>query len=446
MFSKKQIWSLLIPLMIEQVLTSLMGTVDTMMVATAGSAAISAVSLVDTINVLIIFIFTAMASGGTIVCAQYLGRGERTKANEAGNQLVLSTFLISVAITVIFVLFRGKILSIIFGTVEADVMREAMIYLLITVLSYPFIALYNAGAALFRVDGNSRLPMKISTISNIINVAGNALMIFGFHLGVAGAAMATLFSRIICGIAIMIYLRYPGHSIIVRNYFAIRPNREQITRIMKVGIPSGIENGMFQFGKLAIQSCISTLGTVAIAGHAMAASVEMLTSNAQMGIGIGMMNIVGLCIGAGRIDEARKYIKQLTFYAEIVTIIVSLIFAILIRPITIAARMEPAAADLAVHMIYIISIVKIFPWTLAYIPAHGLRAAGDVRYTMLVSTLVMWICRVAATIFMIRVLHWGIMAAWYGMFLDWFVKGAFMYGRFLSGRWIGHNVIETAKN
>lgn len=441
MFTRKQIWNLLIPLMIEQVLTSLMGTVDTMMVSTAGSAAISAVSLVDTINVLMIHIFTAMAAGGTIVCAQYLGRKDFEGANRSGQQLILSVAAIAMLLTVCFTVFRAPVLKLIFGTVEQDVMDAALIYLLITALSYPFIALYNAGAALFRVEGNSRLPMTISTISNLINVAGNAILIFGFGMGAAGAALATLVSRIICAAAILIRLRMPKQTIVVRDYLKIRPDRKCIANIMRVGIPTGIENGMFQFGKIAIQSSISLLGTTAIAGHAMAASVELLTSNAQMGIGYGMMTIIGQCIGAGRVDEAKKYIKQLTGYAEILTIIISAIFAVLIRPITRMAGMETAAADLCVHMIYVISIYKIFPWTWAYVPAFGMRAAGDVRFSMIASSMVMWVCRVLATTLMIRVFHWGIMSAWYGMFLDWTVKAAIFYLRFRSGKWAEHKVI-----
>lgn len=441
MFTRKQIWGLLVPLMIEQVLTSLMGTVDTMMVATAGSAAISAVSLVDTINVLIIYVFTAMAAGGTIICSQYIGRGDNEGASRAGQQLMLLIAAISTLLTIIFIVFRSPILNVVFGRVEADVMKDALIYLTITAVSYPFIALYNAGAALFRVEGNSRLPMMISTICNIINVGGNALMIFGFGLGAAGAALATLISRVICALAIVIQLRKPRQKIVVRDYLHIRPDKECISRIMRIGIPTGIENGMFQFGKIAIQSCISTLGTTAIAGHAMAASVELLTSNAQMGIGYGMMTIVGQCIGAGRVDEARTYIRKLAGYAEIVTIIVSAIFAALIVPITKFAGMDTAAADLTIHMIYIISIYKIFPWTWAYVPAFGMRAAGDVRFSMIASTTIMWICRVIATNIMIRVFHWGIMAAWYGMFLDWTVKAMVFYLRFRSGKWAEHKVL-----
>lgn len=442
MFSKKQLRALLIPLMIEQVLTSLMGTVDTMMVSTAGSAAISAVSLVDTINVLIIQIFTAIGAGGTIVCAQYMGRGNDQKANNAGSQLMLTTILISGVLTILFVVFRVSILKLIFGSVDTAVMDNARVYLLITALSFPFIALYTSAAALFRGEGNSALPMRISTVSNLINVGGNAVLIFGFHMGATGAALATLVSRVFSAAVIMYALRRPDHKIVVKGILKTRPDRACIGAIMRVGVPNGIENGMFHFGKLAIQSTISSLGTVALAGHAMAASVELLTSNAQTGVGYGLMTIVGQCMGAGRVDEARAYILKLTRYASIITLAMSIIFSLLIRPITVLAAMESEAAELAIYMVYVIGAVKIFAWNWAYIPAYGMRAAGDVRFSMCAASIIMWVCRVLGIIVMVRVLHWGIMSAWYGMFLDWTVKSIVFYIRFRSGKWTRYSVLK----
>ena len=443
MFSRKQIWNLLIPLMIEQVLTSLMGMADTMMVTSAGSAAISAVSLVDSINVLLIYVFSAMATGGSIICAQLLGRGDRKAASDTGGQLLLSVTVLSTAVMLVFALLRAPILKLIFGKVEADVMTNAQVYLLITALSYPFIALYNAGAALFRVDGNSRLPMAVSTVSNLVNIGLNALFIFGLGMGVAGAALATLISRVLCAAAILYCLRQPHQSIVVRDYLRIRPDMKRIWNIMAIGIPTGIENGMFQFGKLAIQSTVSTLGTTAIAAQAMAAMLEMACSNAQIGIGLGLMTIVGQCIGAGRQEEARKRIVQLTGYGWITTIACCGLIALLVRPVTRIAGMEPDAAELAIHLVYIICAYKPIAWTLSYIPAYGMRAAGDVRYSMILSTTTMWLCRVVVTTILIRACHFGPLGVWIGMFSDWTVRSILYTRRFLSGKWTKHQVLRA---
>lgn len=442
MFSKKQIWSLLIPLMIEQLLTSLMGAVDTMMVSTAGSAAISAVSLVDSINVLVIYVFSAMATGGAIICAQYLGRKDRAQAQETGRQLIITVTGISLLVTLVLIALRAPLLQLIFGQVEAAVMENALVYLLITAASYPFIALYNAGAALFRVDGNSRLPMAISTVSNFINIALNSVLIFGFHMGVAGAALATLASRIICAVAILAFLRRPDHSIVIRDYARIRPDMKRIFNIMAVGVPTGIENGMFQLGKLAIQSTVSTLSTTAIAAQAMASVLEGLNSHCQLGMGMGLMTIVGQCMGANRPDEARKYIRRITAYSYAATAIACALTAIFVKPVTVVSHMEAAAAALTVQMTLVICIVKPIAWPIAFIPAYGMRAAGDVRFSMLMSASVMWLCRVVISTVLIRVLGFGPMGVWIGMFCDWVMRSILYIFRFRSGRWTRHSVIR----
>lgn len=436
MFTKQQIRNLIIPLMIEQILTSLMGAVDTMMVSNAGSAAISAVSLVDSINVLVIYAFSALATGGAIVCARYLGRGDDPEATENARQMLFIVLAISVLITVLFAALNRPMLRLIFGRVEQDVMDASITYFLITAASYPFIALYNAGAAIFRVEGNSRLSLMVSMISNVVNIVGNAILIFGFHMGVAGAAIATLFSRIISAAVLVICLRHPGRRIVIREYFSIRPDLSRIRRILAMGVPSGVEQGMFQFGKLAIQSSVSMMGTAAIAAQAMTAVLEGLMGRAAEGIAFGMMTVVGQCLGAGRNDEARESIVRLTGWAEITIAASCAIMAATVRWITKAAGMEPQAAELCCYMTYIICIVKPVLWALSFIPAYGMRAAGDVRFSMVISTITMWTCRVVITTVLARVFHIGPMAVWIGMFADWFVRGIIFTYRFKTGKWM----------
>lgn len=442
MFTRKKTWALLIPLIIEQMLTSLMGTADSMMVTSVGSAAISAVSLVDSLNILIIYVFSAMATGGAIICAQYLGRQDRSQARETGRQLVLSVAAISAAVMIFCLLLRDPLLRLIFGQVEPAVMENARVYLFITALSYPFIALYNGAAALFRVDGNSRLPMVVATVSNIINIAGNAVLIFVFKMGVAGAALATLVSRMISAIAVLYFLRQPHQAIVVRDYHKIRPDFKRIGNIMSVGIPNGVENGMFQFGKLAIQSTVSTMGTIAIAGQAMTNILEAFSCNAALAIGLGMMTIVGQYMGAGLVEDAKKAIKELTFYSELSIIFFSILTALLVRPITVLAGMEPAAAKITIELTYLISIFKPFLWVMAFTPANGMRAAGDVRFSMIVSTCTMWLCRVSLAIGLARIFHMGPLAVWIGMFADWFVRSIIFTLRLRSGRWAMKRVIR----
>ena len=306
MFSNRMICSLLIPVVLEQLLNSIMGTADTMMVSNVGSAAISAVSLVDSINVLVIQAFSALAAGGAIICAQYIGQRNKEKANESARQVLFIITAISVAVSLICLVFQKPLLRLIFGSVEPAVMSASETYFFYTALSFPFIAAYDSAASIFRAQDNTKGPMIISMISNVMNIAGNAVMIWVFHMGVAGAALSTLISRIFCAVVVIIQLRKEkeGQEIVVRDYFEIRPDWSMIRRILGLGIPSGIENSMFQLGKLAIQSTVSTLGTTAIAAQAMTNILENLNGIAAIGVGVGLMTIVGQCLGAGRQDEA----------------------------------------------------------------------------------------------------------------------------------------------
>lgn len=441
LFSNKDLRILLIPLVIEQILNALMGTVDTMMVSNVSSSAISAVSLVDSINVLVIQVFSALAAGGTIICSQYMGQKDTKNATRTAQQLVMVVTVISLAITAVCVIWQVPILRLVFGKVEASVMRDSEIYFLYTALSFPFIGIFNAGSSVFRAQENTRLPMVVSVISNVMNIVGNAILIFGFHMGVAGAAISTLISRIFCAVVIMWYLRMPRQEIVVRDYMKIRPDGKRIKTLLAVGIPTGIENGMFQFGKLAIQSTVSTLGTAAIAAQAMTNILENMNGIAAMGIGIGLMTIVGECIGAGRRDEAIYYTKKLSWIAEVVVVISCILVYLLTEGITKVGGMEPESAKMCLFMMGWITVVKPLVWVLAFIPAYGMRAAGDVKFSMILSCISMWICRVSLCIFLCRVMGFGPIAVWIGMFTDWTVRGIVYMIRFRSRKWMDHQVI-----
>ena len=413
-----------------------------MMVSNLGSQAISGVSLVDSVNNLIVQLFSAMATGAAIICSHYIGMKDREGANKAARQVVLTVATIAVVITIAGLILRRPLLSFIFGKVEPEVMSNAVTYFLYTALSYPFLALFSAGSAIFRSCGNSRYPMMVSVISNVINVCGNALLMFVFNMGVAGAAISTLVSRVFCAVVVIIKLRNPSQTICVNRYYTIRPDWDLIKKVLYIGIPSGIENSMFQFGKLAIQSTVSTLGTAAIAANAVTNILENLNGVAAQGVGIGLMTIVGQCIGAGRKDEAIYYIKKLSKMAEAAIIISCLVVFALCRPITILGGMEAESARMCFEMTLFITITKPISWVLSFIPAYGMRAAGDVKFSMITSCASMWLCRVSFTIFLCRVYGFGPIAVWIGMFADWTVRGIIFTIRFHSRRWLNHHIID----
>lgn len=442
LFSNTDIKKLLVPIIVEQLLTSLMGTIDTIMVSNIGSAAISAVSLVDSINILVIQAFSALAAGGTILCSQYLGSDNPKEANRAAAQVLFVITILSSAVSLLCLLFKTPLLHLVFGEVEPSVMQNSQVYFFYTLLSFPFIGLYNAGASIFRSQKDTKGPMTISVISNFLNIFGNAVLIWVFHLGVAGAAISTLLSRMFCAAVVLWRLRNPANVISVRQYYKIRPDFGLIRKILSIGIPSGIENSMFQFGKLAIQSTVSTLGTVAIAAQAMTNIMENLNGVAAVGVGIGLMTIVGQCIGANRKDEAVYYVKKLCGIAEIVMIISCLTVFALTKPITILGGMEAESARLCLQMVGFITIVKPILWVPSFVPAYGLRAAGDVRFSMLVSCASMWLCRVVLCILLCRYMGTGPMGVWFAMAADWFVRAVIFTLRFRSGKWLNHHVID----
>ena len=441
LFPRRALWMLLIPLIIEQMLNSLMGMVDTLMVSRVGAEAISAVSLVDSINNLVLQVFAAMAAGAAIICSQYLGRKDEKGCNDAAKQIVLTVVVISSVIMIIGVGFRKPLLHLIFGSVEEAVMTNAQMYFLITALSYPFIALSQAGAAFYRACGNSKFTMKTAMIANVANIVGNTLFIFVLKMGAAGAAVSTLISRALCAFVVFYALRKPGYAIQLKNYFSIRPDLNLIVKILAIGVPSGIENGMFQFGKLAIQSTVSSLGTAAIAAQAMTIIFENVNGMAAVGIGIGLMTVVGQSIGAGRQEEAKYYIVKLAGYAEIAMIISCIFVYIAARPVTVLAGMSEESTALCMQMILAITIVKPLLWVPSFTPPNGLRAAGDVRFSMITATLTMWLCRVALSIFLMRVVKTGPIGVWYGMFADWGVRGVIFTIRFVRGKWLRFKVI-----
>ncbi|WP_407690917.1 MATE family efflux transporter [Ruminococcus turbiniformis] len=440
-FDNRKLAALLIPLAIDQLLNSFMGTVDTLVVSNLGSAAISAVTLVDSINVLIVQAFFALASGGTVVCSHYLGCGKEGHAREAARQLVFITFILSVVIAALCLVFNGPVLKLIFGEVEDAVMENARIYFLFSAVSYPFIALYDDGSCILRSQENSSLPMMISVAANVVNLVLNILFVWVFHFGVAGSACATMTARIFSMLAVMYKLRSPKLTVPLTGYLSIRPDWTEVRRILRIGIPSGVENSMFQFGKLAIQSTVSLMGTAAIAAQGMTNIIENLNGILGIGIGVGLMTVVGETLGAGRKEEAVYYVKKICVVAEFVIIGSCLVMFALLHPIVYFGGMEPESAKMCIFMVTCITVVKPLVWVMAFVPAYGFRAAGDVRFTMTVSVISMWVCRVSLAIVLARVFGMGPMAVWIGMFTDWTIRCIVNTVRFKSGKWLEHQVV-----
>lgn len=435
MFSNKDLSRLILPLIVEQFLAVTIGMADTVMVSSVGEAAMSGVSIVDTINILLINIFAALATGGAIVTSQYLGRGERKNANAAARQLVFSTAFLSLVIMTLCLVFRRQMLYGIFGHAEQAVMANALVYFLVTALSYPFIAVYNAGAALFRSMGNSRVSMLTSIVMNAVNIIGNAVCIYGLKMGVLGAALPTLLSRITGAVLIMFLLRDNRHPIFITQLTHIRPDWSMIKRILGIGIPNGLENGMFQIGKIMVQSLVTSFGTVAVAANAVANSVGGIPQIPAVAIGLAMVTVVGQCVGAGDYDAARRYIIRLSKYSYLSMFLTNLPFVLALTPIIGCFNLHPETAEVARQVLLSNSACMIFIWVPSFTLPNGLRAANDVKYTMTMSVLSMWIFRVGFSYILGKYLGLGLLGAWCGMYIDWFARAVTFILRFFSGKW-----------
>ena len=441
MFTRKDIVRLMVPLVIEQVLAVAIGMADTMMVSSCGEAAVSGVSLVDSINVLLINIFSALATGGSIICAQYIGRDDHANANASAKQLIVATFLISAAIMIICLFGNAPILSVVFPNTEKSVMDNCITYFFWSAISYPFLGVYNAGAALFRSMGNSRITMIISLAMNLLNICGNAILIFGCGMGVAGAAIATLASRIFGAVIILYLLRWRSHGITLDSLLHWRLDFKMIRTILKIGIPNGLENGMFQIGKILVQGLVASFGTVAIAANAVGNSIASMATIPGAAVGLGMITIVGQCIGAKRYDEAKRYMFRLTGLAYALMIFVNIILFLLLNPLIGLFNLSAETASITSVLLIYHGIMSSILWPMAFTLPNGLRAANDVKYTMLVSVISMWACRIGLSYILASFLNLGVLGVWIAMTIDWAVRIIFFLGRVISGKWKKKEVI-----
>ena len=394
LFDDKQLAVLIIPLIIEQFLAVLVGMADSIMIANVGEAAVSGVSLVDNIMVLFINAFSALAAGGAVISGQYLGQKDEKQACRASTQIVW--FVTFVAFFLMAVIYFGKwfILHVVFGSIDADVMRHANRYLLIVTASIPFLALYNAGAAIFRAMGDSKAPMKVSILMNLINVTGNAVLIYGFHCGTEGVAIPTLLSRMTAGILIIALLVNQKLRLHIESTLQYRPDRRMIRRILSIGVPNGLENSMFQLGKILVLSLVSSFGTYAIAANAVCNVIAMFEILPGVAVNLAITTVIARCVGADMYDQARYYTKKLIFITYAGIWLMNIVIVFLLPVIVRVYHLSDITSDLTRQIIYLHTISSMLIWPISFSLPSTLRAAGDAQVTMYISMISMWLFRI----------------------------------------------------
>ncbi len=457
LFSNRDLRRLIWPLVIEQLLSIILGMADIVMVAYLGEAAVSGVSLVDSMNILFVQVFAALGTGGAVVAAQYIGHGDGGMASRTARQLLYTITLAALVVMAFCLAFHKKLLALIFGSIDADVMDNAVRYFLVTIFALPAIAVYNGCAALFRAQGNSRVSMLASLLINIVNIGGNAALIFGCGLGVEGAAVSTLVSRLIAAVVLFVLLYSGGRGktgvISVRGIARLEFDGRLVRRILRIGIPNGFENSMFQIGKILVLSLISSYGTAAIAANAAAntlASFEILPGSA---VGLAMLTVAGQCMGAGKTDQAGYYTGRLMKIAYASMIALNIPLLLLAEKLIGLYHLSPEASELAWYMTMIHGVCGMFIWPLSFTLPNTLRAADDAAFTMAVSVVSMWTVRIGVSwvfkwtdiLGLRELLGWpeafGATGVWFAMVLDWAVRSVCFTVRFRHGRWKSRRLI-----
>lgn len=436
-FTKKALRALVIPLVLEQILGLTVGMADSVMVSSAGEAAVSGVSLVDSINILLINLFCCLSTGGAVMAAHRLGEKREDAAQKTADQLLVCVTGNACLVMVFSLAANRWLLQSVFGNVEAAVMKNAVIYFYLTALSFPFLAVYNASAALSRAMGDSKIIMKISVLMNLVNIAGNALLILVFGMGVYGVALSTLVSRVLGASIMYKIMRNENRQLHYSRRIVLRTDRSVLSGIMKVGIPTGMDSCIFQVGKILVQSLIAGLGTTAIAANAIVGVVAGVAVIPASAMGVAMITVVGQALGAGEVDQARAYVKKLMGYSYLFMVLLNGAIILFSGRIAGLYQVSEETIQLASKVIIFHSVCAMLLWPTGFSLPNALRAAMDANYTMIVSIASMWICKIGCSYLFVKGLHMGLLGIWAAMGVDWVVRSACFIHRIKSGRWLG---------
>lgn len=435
LFSNRDLRVLILPLIVEQFLAVLVGMADSIMVASVGEAAVSGVSLVDNIMVLLINLFAALATGGAVVAGQYLGQKRQEGACRSATQLIWFITICAVTVTLVIYVCKDWILHGVFGQIEPDVMGHANTYLLIVAASIPFIALYNGGAAIFRTMGNSQISMRVSIVMNAVNVSGNAILIYGFHRGTEGVAIPTLVSRVVAAVLIIILLCDRRRDIFIEARFKYRPDWSLIRKILNIGVPNGLENSMFQLGKIIVLSLVSTFGTYAIAANAVSNVLASFQVLPGMAIALAVTTVIARCVGAGDYEQVKYYTKKLLIITHISLVAANAVIVALLPVILRAYNLSDITAKTTEQIIIFYAVCCILFWPMSFTIPATFRASGDARMCMIISVVSMWIFRIIFSYILGKYMGMGVFGVWVAMIIDWLFRGVCFIVRYYSGKW-----------
>ena len=441
LFDNKALFILILPMIVELLLNFSVGLADSIMVASVGEAAVSGVSLVDNIFALILMLFSAMSNGGAVVAGQYIGSRNKKNAQKAATELVWSNISLGIIVMLVIYCIQGFILNVVFGSIAPEVYDNAKTYLNIVNLSVPFMAMYNSTAAIFRSTGNTKLITLDALLMGILNIAGNAIGIFVLRAGIAGVAVPTLLSRAFGGILMLVLLLRPTNPLTIDRSLRHRFDWNMVRKILTIGIPSGFENSLFQIGKIILLSVISTFGTVAITANAVSGSIVMIQCIPGNVMSMAIMTVVAQAVGAGDYPQAKYYTRKLMGIAYAGMALWCAVMYLLLPGILWIYNLSPETTQVTRLIVCSHMAVSILIWPCAFALPATLRAAGDVRFPMIVSIMSMFLVRILLSYVLAVVFHMGVYGTWIGMFFDWGVRAVFFVIRYLKGKWMNYRVI-----
>lgn len=435
MFSNKDLKRLILPLFLEQLLVILVGLADTFVISFAGEAAVSGVSLVNSFNTIFIFLFTALSSGGAVIVSQYIGRKKKDMAGESASQLLMVSVLFSLGIMILILLIGYPLMQLLFGKVEKDVMNACMVYLQISAYSYPALAIYNAGAALFRSIGKTSTTMYIAVASNLINIIGNIIGVFVLNAGVAGVAYPSLVARTFSAVVVTVLCFQKTNTVYYKKQWIFHFNTMLLKKILRIAIPNGVEQGIFQFVKVALSSVVALFGTSQIAANGIAQSIWSLAALVCVTMGPVFITVIGQCMGSLDIEQAEFYFRKLLK----ITILISIIWNAVIFALTpLVMQFYDVTGEtkrLVVILVLIHNIFNCIAFPFADPLGKGMRAAGDIKFTMFVSLVTTIGARLLFSLLFAIVMDMGVIGIAYAMCLDWCIRAVIFYIRFRSGKW-----------
>ena len=439
-FTNRDLAAMIVPLFLEQFLLMLVGLADTFFVSKVGEAAVAGVSLVNQFNTIFIYLFTALASGGAVVVSQYVGTRSREQAGRASSQLLMFSVVFSLVTSAIVLAFGRQILGMMFGNVETDVMEACVTYLNISAVSYPMLAVYNAGAALFRSVGKTNVTMWVSVVSNVVNVLGNYVGVFVLGAGVAGVAWPSTISRLVAAVLITV-LAFREKTVRYRIGDIFTWDGPMLKRVLGIAIPNGAENAIFQLVKVALSSIVALFGTYQIAANGVAQSIWSLAALAGAAFGPAYVTVIGQCMGARDIDAAERYFSKMNR----ITLAFSVGWNLLVYLATPALLgfydLSPETVGLTISLVALHNVFNALVFPFSGCLGNGLRATGDVAFTMWVSILSTLLVRLTLSYLLGVVFSMGVMGIAWAMCADWLIRAVFLVARLRSGAWKEKRVV-----